>query len=47
MEKVVGDVEEELPFEDESFDLATAFFLLEHIANIQQLFDEVYRILRP
>ncbi|HCB51051.1 TPA: hypothetical protein DEP21_00420 [Patescibacteria group bacterium] len=47
MEKIICDLEENLPFEDNSFDLATSFFVLEHINNIDHLFSEVYRILKP
>lgn len=46
VEKVVCDLENTLPFEDESFDLATSFFVLEHIEDINGLFKEIYRILR-
>ena len=46
VEKVVCDLEETLPFDDESFDLATSFFVLEHIEDIEYLFEEVYRILK-
>lgn len=46
IEKVVCDLEETLPFDDESFDLATSFFVLEHIEDIEYLFEEVYRILQ-
>ncbi len=46
IEKVVCDLEDELPFDDESFDLATSFFVLEHIDDIEHLFDEVYRIIK-
>jgi ubiquinone/menaquinone biosynthesis C-methylase UbiE len=43
----VGDAEKELPFEDNSFDVIMAFFVLEHIDNLKKLFYEVYRILKP
>ncbi|MEI7558155.1 MAG: class I SAM-dependent methyltransferase [bacterium] len=46
IEKVVCDLEDTLPFDDESFDLATSFFVLEHIENIDNLFGELYRILK-
>ncbi len=46
VEKVVCDLEQILPFDDESFDLATSFFVLEHIEDIKWLFHEVYRILK-
>jgi len=46
IEKVVCDLEDTLPFDDESFDLATSFFVLEHIEDIESLFGEVYRILK-
>ena len=46
VEKIVCDLEDNLPFDDESFDLATSFFVLEHIEDLQHLFGEVYRILR-
>jgi ubiquinone/menaquinone biosynthesis C-methylase UbiE len=31
---------------DECFDLLTAFFLLEHIEDIEHFFNEAYRILK-
>jgi len=47
VEKIVCDLEWKLPFENDSFDLVTSFFVLEHIADLENLFSETYRILRP
>lgn len=46
IKKVVCDLEKDWPFEDASFDLLSAFFLLEHIEDIQHFFYESYRILK-
>jgi len=46
IQKVVCNLENELPFDDESFDIATSFFVIEHIENLKWLFWEVYRILK-
>ena len=43
--KKIIDLEWEFPFEDNSFDLAFCFFTLEHIKNIENFFNEAYRIL--
>jgi ubiquinone/menaquinone biosynthesis C-methylase UbiE len=43
--KQVIDLEQTFPFEDNSFDLAFCFFTLEHIQNIENFFNETYRIL--
>lgn len=45
-EKVVCNLEEKLPFEDELFDLAISFFVIEHIENIENLLSEIHRILK-
>lgn len=47
VEKVVCDLEDTLPFDDDSFDVATSFFVLEHIEDVDSLFGEIYRILKP
>lgn len=47
VKKVVCDLEKNWPFEDESFDLLSAFFLLEHIEDIEHFFLESNRILKP
>jgi len=46
VQKVICNLEEELPFEDDNFDVATSFFVIEHIENLRWLFWEVYRILK-
>lgn len=46
VQKIVCDLNERLPFDDDNFDIATSFFVLEHIENIEWLFEEVYRILK-
>ncbi|MBQ9554333.1 class I SAM-dependent methyltransferase [bacterium] len=43
---MVCDLEKNWPFEDESFDFLSAFFLLEHIENIEHFFSEANRILK-
>jgi len=42
---VEGDVEA-LPFASESFDLVVAAFLIVHLSDPKQFFDEVYRVLK-
>ncbi len=44
---VQGDVEEPLPFEDESFDAVVAGELLEHLRFPDALVSEIRRVLRP
>lgn len=46
VQKIVCDLNEKLPFDDDSFDIVMSFFVLEHIQNIELLFEEVYRILK-
>lgn len=45
-EKVIGDLEKLLPFQDNHFDSATAVFVLNYIKNYRQLLSEVCRILK-
>lgn len=46
IKKVVCDLEKYRPFENESFDLLSAFFLLEHIEDTQHFFSEAFRVLK-
>ncbi len=43
---VVGEAEN-LPFENESFDIVTAAFLVVHLKDPKIFFDEVYKVLKP
>lgn len=43
--KQIFDLEKNFPFDDDAFDLAFCFFTLEHIQNIENFFNETYRIL--
>jgi SAM-dependent methyltransferase len=44
--RVRGNIER-LPFHDDSFDLATANMVVEHVAHPDRLFAEIARVLRP
>lgn len=46
IKKVVCDLEQERPFENEYFDFLSAFFLLEHLEDLDHFFSEAYRILK-
>lgn len=46
IKKIVCDLGKDWCFEDESFDLLSAFFLLEHIEDKEHFFSEAYRILK-
>ncbi len=45
--KIKHNLEEKLPIDNESIDIAFSFFVLEHIKDIDQLFSEVEKILKP
>gem|GEM_PF-1979157 len=47
MHKVACDLEQKLPFESLSFDVVLTFFVLEHINDIDQLFSEIERTMKP
>ncbi|MBU0626731.1 class I SAM-dependent methyltransferase [Patescibacteria group bacterium] len=47
LKKIVANLESDLPLEDNAFDLAFSFFVIEHINNIDNLFAEIERILKP
>jgi len=44
---VVCDLESKLTFNQDYFDIILSFFVLDHIKNIQWLFSEVYKVLKP
>jgi SAM-dependent methyltransferase len=43
----VVDVQERLPFEDNSFDMVLAFHLFEHVYDYHTSVNEIFRILKP
>lgn len=47
IKKIICNLEEALPFEDESFDLLLSFFVLEHIEHLEGLFEEATRVMKP
>lgn len=46
IQKICADCSEYIPLEDESIDLALAFFFLEYINTLYGFFEEVYRVLK-
>jgi SAM-dependent methyltransferase len=44
---VVADLDRRLPFRDASFDVVGAFDVVEHVADLVALVEEVHRVLRP
>ena len=42
-----ANLEKGIPFKNESFEAVTAVHVIEHLKNINFLFEEVYRVLRP
>lgn len=47
IQKVEGDLEQKLPFTDNSFDSITAIFVLNYVKNYPELLSEINRILKP
>ena len=45
--RVAGGVAEQIPFKSESFDIAYAGQVIEHVVGIDETFAEIYRVLRP
>lgn len=46
VETTVADIEN-LPFEDESFDVVLALLVVVHLKDLKSAFEEVFRVLRP
>jgi ubiquinone/menaquinone biosynthesis C-methylase UbiE len=46
VEFVEADIEH-LPFENDSFDVVVASFVIVHLKDLRKAFDEVYRVLKP
>lgn len=46
IEKTCTDCSENIPLDDESVDLALAFFFFEYITTLESFFEEVYRVLK-
>lgn len=44
---IVEGFAEDLPFEDESFDLVVAMSVMEHVVDPDRVFREAYRVLKP
>ena len=42
-----GDIEKEIPFEDDMFDAVIMLELIEHITEVDTMFKEILRVLRP
>ena len=45
-QKIIGNLEKPLPFENNSFESITAIFLLNYIQNYSQLLQQIFRILQ-
>lgn len=46
VEKIVCDLESPLPFDDNTFNIAFTFFVLEHISDLPSFAAEIYRIMQ-
>lgn len=40
-------IAENLPFQDEQFDVVIAYAVMEHVADVDRAFSEIYRVLKP
>ncbi len=47
VEKICADCSLHIPLDDETVDLTMAFFLFEYITDLDNFFQEVYRVMRP
>ena len=45
--EIVGGAGEAVPFESEKFDLVCAFSVIEHVRDVEQVFKEIARVLKP
>lgn len=46
VEMFAGEIEN-LPFEDESFDVVVTLFVIAHLKTLDKAFQEIYRVLKP
>jgi ubiquinone/menaquinone biosynthesis C-methylase UbiE len=47
IQQVVNGMADNIPFKDEYFDVVTCAWVLEHLENPEDVFNEIYRILKP
>lgn len=46
VQKFVFNLEDKFPFESDTFDLATSFFVIEHLYSLENFLNETYRVLK-